>query len=316
MKEIIYLDTDIMNSMLAQLDEGLINSFSLEQSNQETESEGQQSSRGKRAGINGQLNVDTGLFPGGGIKLGANLGNDGNESTNTSRTILEGQKDILNKAFHDHALEILLKKLTESRLLKYSDIDNEGDLFLLDSPYKFYDFSLIKNILDVKTISKFMTSGVTEEELKEANRITKKQNPTVSERQKLIWAKQVIEQDKHNQTSIKGLELMESLSGYFSKSFNDHILIKAENNLGFAKRKYLRETTESLSLRPDQSRSVKILARMIGKKEKVSDENSLSSFNPSDLDTIPTYFFDVMLGSFGIIKKGDILMTPIAIYYE
>ena len=35
MKEIIYLDTEIMNSMLAQLDEGIVNSFSLEQSNQE-----------------------------------------------------------------------------------------------------------------------------------------------------------------------------------------------------------------------------------------------------------------------------------------
>ena len=103
MKEIIYLDTEIMNSMIAQLDEGIVNSFTLEEANQESKTEGQQTVRGKNAGLRGSVNASTGLLPGGGLKLDASLGNNGNESTNESRTILEGQKDILNKAFHDHA---------------------------------------------------------------------------------------------------------------------------------------------------------------------------------------------------------------------
>ncbi|MGN7392801.1 DUF6414 family protein [Peribacillus frigoritolerans] len=316
MKDIIYLDTDLMNSILAQLDEGLINSFSLEQSNQESETEGQQSLRGKSAGIDAQISADTGIFGGGGVKLGAKLGGNGSESTNESKTILEGQKDILNKAFHDYALDILLNKLIDSDSIKDKNSLLEGDLYLGESPYKFYDFELLKNILDVDAISKIMSFNTDEDDLKDAKRIVKKTNLNSTERSKLTWAKQLVQEHEDRKPVLTLFKQMEIMSGYFSNSLRDLSLIKANNFLAIIKKQHLRESPESLSLRPDNSRSVKYLFRIIGKKDKVFDGLGSEDLPIADFNEIPNMIFDIMLGSFDIIKKGDYLVTPIAIYYE
>ena len=185
MKEIIYLDTEIMNSMLAQLDEGIVNSFSLEQSNQESETEGQQSIRGKGAGFNGQVTAGTGALPGGKLSFGTHIGNTGNESTNESRTILEGEKDILNKAFHDYALDLLTNKLVEQEFLVHGPDFNEGDLFLGESSYRFYDFNLLRNSMDHEFMNEMMFSGIhgLGIDYKEAKKIVGKTKPTAKERE-------------------------------------------------------------------------------------------------------------------------------------
>lgn len=317
MKEILYLDTDLMNSILAQLDEGLINSFSLEESNQESETEGQQSLRGKSAGIDAQISADTGIFGGGGVKIGTRLGGNGTESTNESKTILEGQKDILNKAFHDYALDILLNKLNDSDSIK--DNKNsllEGDLYKGESPYKFYDFELLKNILDVDSIGKIMSFNTDEDDLKEAKRIVSKASPNSKERGKLTWATQLVKEHEERKPILTLFKQMELMSGYFSNSLRDLSLIKANNFLAIIKKQHLRESPESLSLRPDNSRSVKYLFRIIGKKDKVFDGLEVEELPIADFNEIPNMIFDIMLGSFDIIKKGDYLVTPIAIYYE
>lgn len=316
MKEIIYLDTDIMNSLLAQLDEGLVNSFSLEQSNQESETEGQQSTRGKSAGVSAQLSASTGLFNRGGLKVGANLGGNGNESTNESKTFLEGEKDILNKAFHDYALDILLSKLSEADSIKDKKYLGEGDLYIGESPYKFYDFELLKNILDLDAISSIMLFNTDEDDLKEAQRILKKGTPNGKEREKLQWATKLVQEYDNIKPMIKIFKQMEILSGYFSKSLRDTSLLKANDFLAIIKKKHLRESPESLSLRTDNSRNAKYLFRVIGQKDKVFDGESTDELPLSDFNILPNMIFDIMLGSFDIIKKDDYLVTPIAIYYE
>ena len=62
MKEIIYMDTNLINSMLAQLDEGLTNSFTLESSSQQTDGETTQSSRTSNGHLNAGVKVSTGFF--------------------------------------------------------------------------------------------------------------------------------------------------------------------------------------------------------------------------------------------------------------
>ena len=71
-------------------------------------------------------------------------------------SILEGQKDILNKAFHDHALDILIRKLEDKNMLVDSDNGfKEGDLFFYESNFKFYDFELLSKTLNVEAMKKF-----------------------------------------------------------------------------------------------------------------------------------------------------------------
>ncbi|PAF34001.1 hypothetical protein CHH69_18170, partial [Terribacillus saccharophilus] len=150
MKEIIYLDVDTMNSMLAQLGEGLVTDFSLENQAQSSETAGQTSGTQKQSGIGGSAQADTGAAPGGRLRLSGKLGSVRTEETDSSSTFLEGQRDILNKAFHDYALDVLLEKLVENELLVDDQNMREGSLYFGESTFNFYDLDLIGTALDPK----------------------------------------------------------------------------------------------------------------------------------------------------------------------
>lgn len=317
MKEIIYLDTDIMNSMLAQLDEGLINSFSLEQSNQESESAEQQSSRGKNAGLNGSIIAGSDLF-GGKLQLGASLGNNGNESTRETHTMLDGQKDVLNKAFHDHALEVLTSKLVENDLLCGDDKLQEGDLYLGESTYRFYDFNLIKKAMDHNIMENILHLSIEDSEIsyEQAIKIVNRKNPTSRDREMMDEAQRVIDAHQQSKPVINLFQQMNMFSSFASNLLEDLTVIKTNNNIGLLKKKYLRESVEALSFRTDNRRKVKFLVRVIGKKTKVFNGYNFPDLGESDLDLIPNMMLDIILGSFKIIEKDDLIVTPIAIYYE
>jgi hypothetical protein len=319
MKEIIYLNTEIMNSMLAQLEEGLITGFAFEQNNQTSDTSGQQSVRGKKAGVNGQINVNTGMFPGGGLKLGATLGNDGSESNNQSTTILEGQKDILNKAFHDYALELLTQKLTFSDLLVENENNlKEGDLFLGESTYRFYDFDLLKRSMDYSSMQEIMLFGISGlgMDYKDAIKIVSKPNPTAKERELLPVAQQVVLAHNAAEPVVNFMKQFNIFGNYASKLLEGLTVIKTKNQIGLLKKEFLRESTESISFRTDKSRKVKYLIRVIGKKEKVFNGVNFPTIKENDIDMIPNMVLDIILGSFNIIEKGDLIVSPIAIYFE
>ncbi|MGE7988917.1 DUF6414 family protein [Lysinibacillus fusiformis] len=316
MKEIIYLDTEIINSMLAQLDEGIVNSFTLESSSQETQGEESQSTLGKSAGINARIKLSTGFFPGGSATFGGNSGNNGIESEKISTTMLEGQKDILNKAFHDHALEILHNKLLERNLLKDIQSAVEGDVLFLESSFRFYDFELLKNSIDVDVMKQTMTfdeTGTLPSYEEAKNAIKKNNNKNTKVYQD---AQTVLNIHNSIQPIMNVMSLLHSLGKYASQMLQNQSIIKAGTNIGIIKHKYLRESPEALVFRTDTSRKAKILLRVIGKKNQVFDGKNMKQLKEQDMDKIPNMMLDVILGSFQIINKGDLLVTPIAIYFE
>ncbi|HDR8171982.1 TPA: hypothetical protein QC096_006186 [Bacillus thuringiensis] len=320
MKEIIYLDTDLMNSMLAQLEKGLITSYSAEQNSQENLTEGQQSRHGKKASINGSLQIGNSIFAKAGI--GSSVGTDGMEITQESRSFLEGEKDILNKAFHDYALDVLQEKLMAEKHLQPGPIFQEGDIHLGESTYRFYDFELIKKITNYKAMKEIMLFGSGgmvqdfDEALEICNKKRKKHQMTELEQMELAEAQRIVASYEQLRPMLKVIKQLETLSSYTHEAFGDLSIIKMGNKVGILKKSCLRESSEALSFRTDKSRSIKYLVRIIGVKETVySGETSLLE-NPEDMHVIPNMIFDVVLGSFNIINAGDVLVTPIAIYYE
>ncbi|HHB2168475.1 hypothetical protein QCI47_16515 [Bacillus cereus group sp. RP29] len=319
MKEIIYLDTDLMNSMLAQVGQGLITSFSAEQNSQETLTAGQQSSQGKTATVKGGFQVGRLLGKAG---LDGQIGNLEKELTHDSRAFLEGEKDILNKAFHDYALDILQEKLIDENLLQPGPDFQEGDVHLGESTYQFYDFELIKKITNYKAMKEIMlfgTGGIVQdfdEALEICNKKKKKHQMTELEQLELAEAQQIVNSYEHLRPMLKIIKQLETLSSYTHEAFGDLSIIKMGNKVGLLKKGCLRESSEALSFRTNKSRSIKYLVRIIGVKDAVySGETSLFE-KPEDMHVIPNMIFDVVLGSFNIISAGDVLVTPIAIYYE
>lgn len=43
---------------------------------------------------------------------------------------------------------------------------------------------------------------------------------------------------------------------------------------------------------------------------------NLPNMPEKDLDKLPTFILDILLGSFNIFEKDDLVVTPIAIFYE
>lgn len=321
MKEIIYLDTDLINSMLAQLDEGIINSFSIESNVQESESEGVQSSRGKNAGLKGQFKLGTGILPGGELTLGSNLGSSGNETTVGSKTFLEGEKDILNKAFHDFTLDILEQKLIENKLLTSGPDFKEGDLFLGENSFKFYDFELTKNVIDHKSLQNIMlySKDSNVNNIEQAIAILERKRKgklTAADQNKIHYAEEFERNYESLLPAFNLFNVLETFSSYADQAFKNLAIIKAGNIFAFLNKNYLRESSVNLSFRTDKSRQIKFLVRIIGVKDEVYDGSNIPDMQPENIDQIPTLIFDTLLGSFGIIKENDVLVTPIAIYYE
>lgn len=318
MKEIIYLDTDLMNSMLAQLDKGLITGFVLEQNMHESETEGQQSNRGKKANLGGQLTAGTGLLNLGKGSLNGSMELNGSESENYSKTILEGQKDILNKAFHDYALELLTQKLIEENLITEGEPFKEGDLYLGESTYRFYDFELLKKAINHEKMEEIILSELNKSGIKyeEAKKLIKKQKPNARERELMPIARMVVDAYKEAEPIIEIFKQLNTLSTFASNLLDGLTIIKTDNKIGLLKKKYLRESSEALSFRTDKSRKIKFLVRIIGKKEEVINGYNMPEINENDLDFIPNMMLDIILGSFKIIEKGDLIVTPISIYYE
>lgn len=66
------------------------------------------------------------------LNVNGKIGADAQEGFNESRSFLEGEKDILNKSFHDYSLSLLMDKLDERELLKRTEYDlNEGEFFII-----------------------------------------------------------------------------------------------------------------------------------------------------------------------------------------
>lgn len=304
--------------MLAQLDEGLISNFSIEKVDQETTNSSLQSNKGKNSGVTANLKFDTGLFPGGSVGVGASLGNSVGESENFSKTILEGQRDILNKAFHDYALELLIDKLESKNLFSNGENFKEGDLYIEESTFRFYDFNLLSNAMDLESMSSFMRLEIEDLDMNydQAKKILAKSNPNAKERENLENARTIVKVIESTQPILRIFKQINTFGNLASKLLNELTIIKANNKIGLLKKEYLRESTESLSFRTDHSRKVKMLIRIIGKKERLVTGDNIESFAVDGLDMIPNVMLDILLGSFEIIKVGDLLVTPVAIYYE
>lgn len=323
MKEIIYLDTEIMNSLTAQLEQGIINDYTKEHSSVSSESVSGESKTEEKSGFSASFKASTGAFPGGEIGFNGSLGSADSEGQGSSKGFTEGQKDLLNKKFHDYSLDLLIEKLEKGDLIKdHSSV--EGDIIKTKGAFDFYDFSLISVATNPDLWSEVMSwednSSETNLSPSEAKRIYNKlnsgKNLTNKEETKQDEAIKIHENNMGIKEIVDIMKKLEVHSSTIDKLFKDLTFIKTNNLIGLLKKDYLRESTESLSFRGSNSRKATFLGRIIGVKNNVTDGSDMDNFSPHEINKIPNILLDILLGSFGIIKIGDTLISPIAIFYE
>ncbi|MGR5914781.1 hypothetical protein ACT7DA_23260 [Bacillus pacificus] len=209
----------------------------------------------------------------------------------------------------------------EQEHLKHGPDFNVGDLHLEKQHTNTTTLIFINKISNVEALGEIMSFGTPglvlsmEEAFQLHNKKITKQTSSL-EHQKINEAKSMVENYESLRPFFRTLKQMEIYSSYTNTVFGGASVIKMGNKLGLLKKKYLREGSRSLSLRTDDNRKLKYLVRIIGLKEDVQIGDPSKLVDPSQMNVIPSIIFDIVLGSMNIIKKGDVLVTPLAIYYE
>ena len=133
MKEIIYLDTNLVNSLLAQQNAGLVTKLVNENSESDSNAEG---------GFEQSTTTVSGGFT-------ALVKADGNHSTteneNYNIVFSRSNRNLIETALDDYSLDLLLQELENDKLLKSSDF-RDGDFVFTVGRFDFFDFEQLKNV--------------------------------------------------------------------------------------------------------------------------------------------------------------------------
>lgn len=139
MKQFLYLDTDIVNSIIAQSEQGLIQSFSDEKVSSDTESD----SLKMAANVNAQLGGSLVKL----VKAEANLSGNLESAESTSST--STSREIISKTMHDAAFNIAYNHINPT-IIEYGnqDADDTGNYVEMKRVFDFVDFDYLERLFE------------------------------------------------------------------------------------------------------------------------------------------------------------------------
>ena len=296
MKEIIYLDTKLVNSLLAQQNSGLITKLVNEDAESDARTEGSteqvttSSDVGvaallKAAGSYSKTNVD-----------------------NYNFVFSKSNKNLVETALDDYSLDLLITGLEAKELIKHSDYQ-DGDLISVSGELTVFNFEQLANTSDLEEIEFFLPRYDEFKSLQSELRKIK------SKDKHLPRTKQI--QKELSRNGWNNFETMKHMSSYLTKLLPETNLIKISNTFSILPLEFLRVQSVQLSFMQLGKRKI----RMLGICSSTFDEQIPSDFSHMKdsslmLKYAPTTILNIMLGSFGMVNKDDHLVRPIAIYFE
>jgi hypothetical protein len=319
MKEIIYLDTGVLHSFLAQNNDGLPTATSNERG--EEVNDIHEKSKGFNSRTAFETKLKTGKFeipvllktPEGEAKLVLQPGRFSSKKAVISQT--ETGKEIISKQLHDNALEVFethLKK--EDLLFSTNDPALEGKFVKCVSSFKIIDFKYLKSILQPKALVEFMFIK-SEEEIEKAEREIKKapkeQQPTMK-----AYVNQLTSKVKAEKKLIEEqLIFAEKSINYLNDILPTESFILMENTIAPLKNEYLREKASELMFKYGGT-STNLQMTMIGKVTQKVNGVGMPDFSGNDTFFEFPKILSAVLNPLGIINEGDLIISPIAIYFE
>ena len=197
--------------------------------------------------------------------------------------------------------------------LLFSDINKcaDGDFIKEEDYFKAYDFSLLKNAMDVNSLEFLLLEEKEKFEgiNKELTRL-KKQNPAKS-KQRIKELHDLLEN-----STVYNFERLHKLSSYVESLLSDCTIFKLGKTLSICERENIRIPRSSLSLLNSSKRKATIIG--IAASDIDNDINFEKFANDSNqlLAHGASVFINIVTSSFEITKSGDKFVRPIAIYFE
>lgn len=296
MKEIIYLDTKLVNSLLAQQNSGLITKLVNEDGESDARTEGstEQTTTSSDVGLSALL------------KAAGSYSNTNVDSYNF--VFSKSNKNLVETALDDYSLDLLITGLEAKNLIKHSDYQ-DGDLISVSGELTAFNFEQLAETSDLEEIS-FLLPGYDE------FKSLKSEYGKIKGRDKYLpRAKEIQQALSTNGWDV--FEMIKHMSVYLKKLLPETNLIKISNTFSILPLEFLRVQSVQLSFMQLGKRNIK----MLGICSSTFDEQVPSDFSHMEdsnlmLKYAPTTILNIILGSFGMIDKADHLVRPIAIYFE
>ncbi|MDL5023339.1 DUF6414 family protein [Bacillus velezensis] len=315
MKEIIYIDTDLLHSYLAQSNGGLILETSNERGEEAKDISEKQAGYRSRTALDTKFktgNFEIPLFlktPEGEIAVKIEPGKHSSEKIAISQT--ESGKEIISKQLHDNALEDFIKENDFK-----SKCEKSGELVKIVDSFNIIDFNYLLKILQPDTLIDFMMKEY-EDELHKLKESLKTAEGTSAEKQQMRRDLRSLEQEftRTKDTQIKEFQYTEKTLMYLNDILPTESFLLMKNILTPLKNKFLRESAKELMFKYGRGKD-NIKVTLIGKTTSIVDNVEVPNFNGNNfLFEIPNVLNSVF-GPLGILKKGDCIISPIAIYFE
>ena len=297
LKEIIYLDTKLVNSIIAQNDQGLVLKRAFD--------------KGKTNSNSEETTQATSLNTSGGVTVGANFNvNRGKSNTDKQSLVYsETNKELIEVATHDYALDILLEILKDEIV---NDCADDGQFIQQNDRVTFYDFKKLYESMDTEKLKLLMPDifQPIEKIEKELYKISKS-NKIKFEDKKTELQKQL---DNSLPTIFKKLN---TFSDYMVGLYDGAILAKINNTLSICEPENIRLKPSLLSIMNLSNRKATIPSIVVAKESGNSSIDNLQTDSANEvISNVANSFMEIVITSFDIASKGDYYVRPIAIYFE
>lgn len=296
MKQFIYLDTDIVNSIIAQKEKGLV----LETASEHEDTAGKENTKTGSVSLDGSA--------GGGIwkfaQMQAELsGTGGLELNSHSQTVL---KEIATKTLHDAAFDIAYEQIAKEHDLKADNVDL-GSFVELTQAFEFVDLVYIDGLFSEGEFINFLKKSEKEKEgqlfdesiAEELNRGQQRKNSgeIKRERQKVLDAV-----DKQYDEIVEIIKAIRQMIPY------SRMLVSPDGYLIPLEDKYFRDNPQTMGFKHGgYVTCVGYVTNVIGESAAPISDNIFSQLqgmvNQALVSLLPT-------------KEKDLFVVhPIAIYY-
>ncbi|HEL0677777.1 TPA: hypothetical protein TVG21_000424 [Streptococcus equi subsp. zooepidemicus] len=294
MKEIIYLDTKLVNSLLAQTNAGLVTKLI----NENSESDSNTESGSKTTTTSGST----------GFAMGVKGEVSYSESDADSYSVVfsKSNKNLIESALDDYSLDVLLDSLEDK--IK-SENYNIGEIVLVCDTIQSYNFKSLIHGVELRGIASQL-EGYAEFQENRAKFDKLKESEKHLDKHKLLSTK--VESSGWN--NFHNAKIM---AEYMDSLFPNMTLIKIADTLSICENEMIRLNPAIMNFNNIGEREAKVLGIISSKFfEKVPEDFSKATQSDGLYRNAPSMFSNIILGSNDIIDKNDFVVRPIAIYFE
>lgn len=295
MKEIIYLNTKLVNSMLAQLNTGLITKLINEQGITDTKGESTNETVSSALNYKGSITVFSG---------GVTSTDTSTDATNV--VFSKNNKDLIESALDDYSLDILLNNLQKENIIKNENLQ-DGNLILSKGSISSYNFNHLQDISNLSDLKEILPDYEQFCNVEQSLKKAKFGSPNYDK-----LKKQLTESTWYN------FKIFYDMSMYANNLLKENTLIKINEFVSICENQYIRLSTPQLYFNNFSDKNITVLAVIITKiNEKVPNDFSKSLSESNDFfKNGPALISNIIFGSSSILDENDFIVRPIAIYYD